>query len=494
MSSVQSRDFAINTESRPSRYAGRDVSVVICCFAAFMGVRFIASNVVDGMPLTLGMYLIALMGGAVLVAMTAKHLRDPKLNYLTPAFCLKLLFLLLFLYRPWTSRLDMRLPSFGGDQERFFFQSYDLAVSGFRLDALPDLNYTGILFLYGALFAVFGHNAVAPAIFNAFVTLCATLILVRVGYFLRERNTKYDWMLGLAMVVPEVMWYDVLTGRETIVMSLIVFSTLGVVSDICRPKGGGGGMSSWMVLALIAMFSLGAIRTSMLLPVFLALGGYFYFLKSGRGSVVLGFVLMISGAFLLVAPGMAESLGSTSFSFLNTLQDLSTNDAQYLSHFDWAQNSIGLLLIPDNPLQAVLYVLPRLILYFVAPWPNVTLSMSGLISGVWADWQALMVGSSSLIYIFLMPFALASLFGDIKKSGASRTMILQLPCWLTLLSVAGGNLTIHERYRLMAVLPFCGCAWLGFRCARKEILRAAFLWVGVLGISACGYVVYKMSI
>src|ERR1041384_321915 len=96
--------------------------------------------------------------------------------------------LVLCLSALWRSHLAAGGPALEGDQERYYFQAADFARSGFRVSTVPSLNYTGVLFFYGAVFAVFGHNVVAPALVNLLLVAAATLLLIRVGTKIKGRR------------------------------------------------------------------------------------------------------------------------------------------------------------------------------------------------------------------------------------------------------------------------------------------------------------------
>ena len=60
-----------------------------------------------------------------------------------------------------------------------------------------------------------------------------------------------------------------------------------------------------------------------------------------------------------------------------------------------------------------------------------------------------------------------------------------------MLAVASGNQIIHQRYRIMAILLFGGCIWLGQTCS-KRLLRVAYVgWLGLLTLGGFCYVMYK---
>jgi hypothetical protein len=129
----------------------------------------------------------------------------------------------------------------------------------------------------------------------------------------------------------------------------------------------------------------------------------------------------------------------------------------------------------------------------VAPLPNLLFSVSELAGGSWTAWQALLTALSSVLNILAFPYALASLVQALRtrRAGAGPAMI-HAAYWISFMGVAGGNLIIHERYRVMTSALLWACAWLGARSCSRKLLRAANLfWYGLLGAGGVFYVLFK---
>jgi len=160
---------------------------------------------------------------------------------------------------------------------------------------------------------------------------------------------------------------------------------------------------------------------------------------------------------------------------------------------EYSKNSISQILLPEGLFQSIIFMPPRMILYLLAPLPNISVSFIELIDGNWRAWQKLLTIPSSIINIFAMPYILAATIQAIrtrKENIASLTLII--PFWLTFIAIAGGNLIIHERYRVMATLLLWACAWLGARsCSRALIKKTTYFWNGLLFSGALFYISYK---
>ena len=145
--------------------------------------------------------------------------------------------------------------------------------------------------------------------------------------------------------------------------------------------------------------------------------------------------------------------------------------------------------------QAIIFLPPRMVLYLLAPLPKILVPVRDLLAGSWIAWQRLLTLLSSVINVIIIPYALASLVQSIKtRKTNSAPLIFHISYWVTFISIAGGNLIIHERYRVMATFLLFGCAWLGARtCPKSLIIRTSLIWYGLLTLGALFYVVYKLG-
>ena len=72
-------------------------------------------------------------------------------------------------------------------------------------------------------------------------------------------------------------------------------------------------------------------------------------------------------------------------------------------------------------------------------------------------------------------------------------LMVHIAYWVTFASVAGGNLILQERYRVMAVLLLYLCAWLGINgCSKRLLIQASAAWYGFLITGAIFYISYKV--
>lgn len=444
---------------------------------------------------TVLLFVVVAVSGLILCTNVQKQLKDRPLKILKYFWLLKLAITLFLLYAGWTPQLfQTSLASWGYDPQRYYFQAQKLIEHDWS-SYFVALNYKGILYYYGAIFYVFGHNPVIPALINAFITLIATLYLIKVCYEIKGLKGPLDWKISFALLLPEVLWYDVMTSRETLLAALLLFSMLTAGRLIARTAS----ISLFRVSLIIgfSLLAIGFVRSSMLLPLSFSIALMVLLIQPKRGSHGLKrtILVVVATAALLVGPILTGYLGGYDFDVGNTLESkvLARENINVAAAGGWSEQSLGALFIPHGFLQSILFLPPRMVLYLVTPIPNVFISLSDLLNGSWGAWQKLLTLFSSLINIFVFPYVLASLVESIKtrKTNAAPIM-LHISYWITFVTIAGGNLIIHERYRVMASLMLFGCAWLGANtCSKKLITRALWFWYGLLVSGALFYVIYK---
>jgi hypothetical protein len=297
-------------------------------------------------------------------------------------------------------------------------------------------------------------------------------------------------MLGLVIVIPEVLWFDALTSRETVTMALALFAILPVADSLLSRRR--HGLSPGAVLVtVVALALLAIIRPPVIIPVTASLLGVVAVrrLTAARILAVVGMVLA-GVAALTLAPVLGARLGADPIEFGELLARVTVQNPDFVAEMTWSDRSIGQLLLPSGPVQAALFVPPRLLLYIVAPLPSIRFGLEGLVLGDWSDWQYLAATASAVLYILLIPLAFAALASALRKKDRS-ILAFQIPCWLLFVAVAGGNYIIQERYRLLAVPFLWGCIWLGLGAPRRTRLLAYLVWFGILTLSAGAYVRYK---
>jgi hypothetical protein len=466
------------------------LGVLLC-----IGMPFLSLTVSVDLLNTLLLFISVTGLGLWFCHSTRVYLADPKLKILRTFWLLKLILTLFLLYAGWIPQLDPSSVSWGYDPQRFYIDAWGLTENGWK--PVAGSNYHGITYYYGAIFYLIGHNPVIPALINVFVTLLGTLFLIRCAYrFVPYRTTK-DWTIAGLLLVPEVLWYDVMTGRESLMATLIIITVLSIgryLVGIQRVR-----LAKTLLLSSVGLFAILGVRTSMAIPVVASIGVISLLLHSKRKMSALTKIMIFGLAIAGMSAGsfVHRLLGGTIeiydyFLVLKSVTSFKTNIASS-TDMSWSVNSIGMLIRPDNALQAVLYLPFRMVLYLASPLPNIKVSVPELISGSWSQWQHLMTVLTSVMMLLGFPFALASA----AKAWSLRRrqpgpMMMHITFWITFMAVAGGNIIIHERYRVMSTLLLFACMWLGYtRCTRSNVRRWAISWFSLLAAGAVFYISYK---
>jgi len=441
---------------------------------------------------TLLLFSFVAIIGLILCERLRVFLNDSNLKILGYFWLIKLTLTFVLLFAGWIPQLIPSSIELGYDPQRYYFQSQEFIDNNWIL--IVGLNYAGIIYFYGAIFAIFGHNPVIPVLINSFVTLVASLFLIKVGYWIKNNIERRDWNIAWVLLLPEILWFDVMTSRETILGALIVFSLL--TTGIYFLRNTEISLIRELIVVGLCLIAIAAIRTSMLIPVLASMFLMMFLIKqqgetkTSKKIIPIIFILL----FLLAGPIFSVFLGSSEFDIFNSLQTAtSTSQNVATDLYAGSQNSIGMLLFPEGIIQSILFLPPRMILYIVAPLPNISVSLTDLWEGSWLAWQKSLTLLSSLINILVMPYVLASLIQSVKNRRInSAPLIFNISYWVTFIAISGGNLIIHERYRVMSTILLFGCAWLGARtCSRKLINKTKLVWYGLLISGAFFYISYK---
>ena len=434
--------------------------------------------------------------GLILAKKTAITLGDYKLNILGTFWLLKVFATILLLFLGWIPDLDYSTSTaWGYDPQRYYKYTADLIEN----DWIPNfgLNYMGVIYYYAAIFSIFGYSPLIASLVNIFVTLLGILFLIRCLYaFIPIRSSK-DWSISFLLLIPEVLWYDVMTSRETLLAFLILTVSLIIGRKILAYKG--EIFDSWFIAGLISLAIL-SVRATMIIPVLF--GAILMFLilskrsKLSFSSRYSTFIVLTGSVFIAVIAGpvIQAFLGTSTFNFASQITSLLSANENIASDIDgWSDRSIGLLLMPEGPVQALLFLPFRMILYLAAPLPNISVTILGLLTGSFSAWQNLMTIPTSLLMIILFPYVLTGSSLSWKmRAKIPGMIIIPIVLWVTMAAVAGGNLIIHERYRLMFTLLFFAVAWIGYtQCSSASIMRYSISWF-VFIFSLFGfYFIYK---
>jgi len=278
---------------RPS-FGLSPAALFLLFFLLGIGVPFLMVTVSVALANTLLIFMAVTGIGLWLCHRTRVDLADPKLKILGTLWLLKVIITLFLLYVGWIPQLDPSSVNWGYDPQRYFQDANTLIEDGWN--PLVGSNYQGIIFFYGAIFYLFGHNPIIPALINAFITLLGTLFLIRCVYsFVPERTAK-DWTIAGLLLVPEVLWFDVMTGRDSMSAVLLIFANLSIGRYLFGITS--VGLTKSAILAGTALLAILVVRTAMAVPVIASIGVMAMLLRSKGKTGPLVKVLVLA-LFLL---------------------------------------------------------------------------------------------------------------------------------------------------------------------------------------------------
>lgn len=370
------------------------------------------------------------------------------------------------------------------DPARYYYDAHRLAESAFSSAALPSNNYMGVFYYYAAIFTIAGWNPVAPAIVNSLFTLMTILLLQR-----RIRNIctsdRYLLAFSSALLIPELIWFDAITSRETPAMFLFTCATLLWVK--ITPKGIGVSISS----ALPYLVSIGAlmfVRGGLVVPAICAVVSTLVLGRKSRVSVLIAPALIV---LTMVVAGTADYFSGTlgSDKTLKQLYDIGALGTRG-SESVWNSDSLGLKVIPNTWWQIFLFAPVRLLIYIVAPFPAICNYVGNLPQLMPFWWQAVAASASAIVYVWRLPDAVANSVRSFKRR--TPMVALHTALWLGFFGIVLATPLIHERYRVPIVPLYWAASCKLPGVTKSRGLTRLILMLG-LAISTVGYFLIKAN-
>lgn len=485
---VPSRDFRF----RLRVYTLTSSQVISSSLLFAFGTLLLGTSVDIALANTWLIFILVTVSGLWFCHHTRISLNDSKLKILGSFWLIKVAATLALLYAGWIPQLDpSSSESWGYDAQRYYYDARQLIKDDWN--PIVGNNYQGIIFYYAGIFFLFGHNPVIPAMINSFVTLMGTLFLIRCAYTFTAERTKKDWTIALLLLVPEVLWYDVMTSRESLMAVLIIIAALAVGKNLIDI--GRNSLLKTLVLSGAAFLAILAVRTSMAIPLAVSIVTMALLVSSQRkmGAVIKITFVALGVAAISAGPLIQQLTGGYDIDYVKTFERIQSFEHNVAAKEEWDAKSFGLLFAPTNVIEFLLFVPPRMLMYLAAPLPNVDISIMELWSGSWGDWQRLMTITTSAMMLIGFPYVLASSsMAWRSRKRIPGAMIIPINFWIMFAAVAGGNIIIHERYRIMFTLLLFACVWWGFtRCSSKELQRWSLRWYIILFLGLILYIVYK---
>ncbi len=452
--------------------------------------------------LTLGVFAPDGVGAGLLLLMTGTALAITITGWLVKregtastwwfaaAFAVKQWLTLSILFAGWLPHLDQNDPAYGYDPQRFHFEAWELARSGFDPSTIQllSLNYGGILYYYGGAFTVFGWSAVVPALLNCITTLLALTVVVWGVQQVRGGRIGAGAAIGLVFLVPDLLWFDVVASRESLLSGLVAVIVLCVVLQVRGLVGKGA------LAAAVCALGVAALRPPVLLPLAATAVAAGVLLRrrdsAGMRGKAVGIVVVVGAVGAVAAATLISTLlGGYDLNLLKDVSAIASATSEASQGFEWASTSVAARLIPSSSWQVIPFALLRLVLFYVAPWPAPVITMAGIADGRWPDWQSVFLALSSPIYWVAAPLLVSAFVRALRNRTDRTELVLHLATIAVLLTVAGGNVIVQERYRVMAL----GLMITSTLLVRREDLPLAWrVGRGMLGAGALAAVAWVL--
>jgi hypothetical protein len=379
------------------------------------------------------------------------------------------------------------------DPIRYFYQSLALVKNDWRFNG--GINSSGILYYYGIIFFIFGHNPFIAALANILVTLSVTTIAIYWMYGFLQKVSDKKYTLIYLILIPDFLWFDCLTSRESIAAWLILLIII-TSGELFYRKHLPIKKIIILSVCILAVSLLFLLRSTMLLPIALLLIITILFMPLPKALTVLTkvIIILIIFAFLGLRPMMLAKTGSLSLGWVETLNTLTHADRNVpASTAAWSDRSIGKLLTPTSIDKAIFFVPIRMFVYLVAPLPNIPISDQMLKTNNYGLWQNGLSVITGLLCIILFPLSLVSFIYSLKTRYEHPLQLhIQLAFWLVWATIAGGNLIIQERYRVMMLPLFFITVWLGYINSDKKTISTAYkVWAALLLIGLVFLYLYR---
>jgi hypothetical protein len=251
-----------------------------------------------------------------------------------------------------------------------------------------------------------------------------------------------------------------------------------------------------ILTVILGIFFISVLRMTVIIPVLLF---FIILLVTTSSPGKLGFIKFILFAIVItipfVAPIFNSFMGGFNTDYLELLETTTKSSENAAQGFEFSNNSIAVLLMPNGVGESILFLPLRMVLYLISPLPATNFSFYSLYMGSYYAWQNLLVVLSSGLNIILFPFCLAGFWDSVFHRKSKRVIYsLHLAYFIVLMSVAGGNLIIHERYRIMAYMLMIISSVVGYYNAPKILMRKMNMaWYAFLSLAACFYLMYKFT-
>lgn len=409
---------------------------------------------------------------------------DLKLFFVCFVLQLKLLLTVVVLHLGWEPMLKTFSATVGYDPGRYYYQAVMLAAASLDSGAtsVVSMNYMGVVYYYGLVFKVFGASPYVAAIVNCAVSSVAIWLLVHCCYSLRRTARLSDWRIALVALLPELIWYDALTSRETICLAGLHLSLLPLSLYLLKPSNALPGISN-VILMSSGLIGVAFVRSWVLLPIaFCSLSYLLMKVRRSNRFVAACLVTTAAGA-AIVLPDLGIIIGSRTLSYEDARVTSDVFDGVASGN---AGNAVARYFVPRSEWQYVVYAPIRVAMNIVAPLPYYVAGPDSFYL-----WQHTAHAMTACVFIILLPFALTPLFAISDGQLLKRWATCALPYGAAMFAISVGYPGIHERYRVMASALLLGSAWLGRDAPGATRRQVSILWGAIVICGLGGYLVLR---
>lgn len=319
-----------------------------------------------------------------------------------------------------------------------------------------------VSWIYVVVFSVLGRDPLIPLYLNSIAVLYAVLIIAK---SINSDNKKHVKYFSLLLLIPEVIYYNMMSAKDTICMicSVIIF----VITQRFIDKKY---CISDIFIVIIAFIAMVLARTSMS---FIAiLGVIIGLLFSGNLSRKKILAFLFFGCIVGIALGITIGLGAheSTFNLQEKIEGELSGDMSYASTLeDQSKDSFIKYLIPSNPLEFVVYGIVRSFCYVIID-PGMITNPLAKFSFDGSFKCPIMHNSTTVLMFIFLPFVFFQLSVWKKRNTEfKRLFIITL---LYFLVVGMFNpLMLHIRYRVVYDLLFFSLAFKSFLLYRKKEIR-----------------------
>jgi hypothetical protein len=421
------------------------------------------------------------------IGRVARRMSEPQLLIIRWIQLLKIAIVLPLVYFHWAPLLTPKpWQAWGYDPQRYFVQAQQWAQAGLTWQSRPIGAYVGVVYYYAALAHVFGPSPAIPALANTLTTLLATLAIIGIARGLVKPPARRLWLLGLIGLLPDILWFDCLSSRESLCLFLItvgITALMSVNKHLLSLKFSAGRLLSFLV-ALAALSMTRATMAVVLLIVFVTQLSMTRQKAYGLASRLIVILLVISA--LIGSAVIALNAGSAVTVANLTQEDLTGLAANRESQY--VDDSVTRHLATDSPTINAL-VAPIRSLFYIVNGPNAAIEHPSVLwdpSGAYV--QSIASALTGTLNMLALPLFVLGMRGALRGGERNAFWAFVAPTIILFLALGYGNQFIQVRYRTQLMPLYWAVVWMGLH-ESPGIRYKATTWSYAAGACAVGVLV-----